>query len=396
MLSEKSRPIIEATAPVVAERMPHITPEFYKRMFAARPDLMDGMFSRSSQLEGTQPQALSNSIVIFATYILNNPDKYPDEVLSRVAHKHASLGLLEGEYPTVYKYLFEAIAADLGDACTPEVAEAWSEVYWLMANALIKIEKGLYAQQANDVMRAPFKLVSRKETGDQVVDLTFEPADDTAMTEAKAGQYISLFTQAEDGLLQPRQYTLLPSEKNQRRVAIKLDPNGEMTKRHFALQEGDVVDISNPYGDITLGGFGDDGSGPLYLFSAGIGVTPMLAFLSELVDQNSQREVVVVHSSSSKDAWPLREEMEELVGKLANGKLISFLGDGSGDFEGRVDVSQLDVPSDASVYLCGPLGFMKDTRSALVDAGVPGVQIQYEIFGPDQWMLRDTARAENK
>lgn len=396
MLSEKSRPIIEATAPVVAERMPHITPEFYKRMFAARPDLMDGMFSRSSQLEGTQPQALSNSIVIFATYILNNPDKYPDEVLSRVAHKHTSLGLLEDEYPTVYKYLFEAIAADLGDACTPEVAEAWSEVYWLMANALIKIEKGLYAQQANDVMRAPFKLVSRKGTGDQVVDLTFEPADDTAMTEAKAGQYISLFTQAEDGLLQPRQYTLLPSEKNQRRVAIKLDPNGEMTKRHFALQEGDVVDISNPYGDITLGGFGDDGSGPLYLFSAGIGVTPMLAFLSELVEQNSQREVVVVHSSSSKDAWPLREEMEELVGKLANGKLISFLGDGSGDFEGRVDVSQLDVPSDASVYLCGPLGFMKDTRSALVDAGVPGVQIQYEIFGPDQWMLRDTARAENK
>lgn len=396
MLSEKSRPIIEATAPVVAERMPHITPEFYKRMFAARPDLMDGMFSRSSQLEGTQPQALSNSIVIFATYILNNPDKYPDEVLSRVAHKHASLGLLEDEYPTVYKYLFEAIAADLGDACTPEVAEAWSEVYWLMANALIKIEKGLYAQQANDVMRAPFKLVSRKETGDQVVDLTFEPADDTAMTESKAGQYISLFTQAEDGLLQPRQYTLLPSEKNQRRVAIKLDPNGEMTKHHFALQEGDVVDISNPYGDITLGGFGDDGSGPLYLFSAGIGVTPMLAFLSELVDQNSQREVVVVHSSSSKDAWPLREEMEELVGKLANGKLISFLGDGSGDFEGRVDVSQLDVPSDASVYLCGPLGFMKDTRSALVDAGIPGVQIQYEIFGPDQWMLRDTARAENK
>lgn len=396
MLSEKSRPIIEATAPVVAERMPHITPEFYKRMFAARPDLMDGMFSRSSQLEGTQPQALSNSIVIFATYILSHPDQYPDEVLSRVAHKHTSLGLQEDEYPTVYKYLFEAIAADLGDACTPEVAEAWSEVYWLMANALIKIEKGLYAQQANDVTKAPFKLVSRKETGDQVVDLTFEPADETPMTEAKAGQYISLFTTAEDGLLQPRQYTLLPAEKNQRRVAIKLDPNGEMTHRHHALKEGDVVDLSNPYGDITLGGFGDDGSGPLYLFSAGIGVTPMIAFLSELAEQGSEREVVVVHGTHSQDAWPMREEMIELVGKLKNGRIVSFATDGSGDFEGHVDVSKLDVPSNASVYLCGPLPFMKETRSHLVDAGVPGVQIQYEIFGPDQWMLRDTARAENK
>lgn len=57
MLSEKSRPVIEATLPIVAERIGHITPDFYERMFAARPDLMDGLFSRSSQLEGTQPKA---------------------------------------------------------------------------------------------------------------------------------------------------------------------------------------------------------------------------------------------------------------------------------------------------------------------------------------------------
>lgn len=396
MLSEKSRPVVEATLPVIAERIPHITPDFYKRMFTARPDLMDGMFSRSSQLEGTQPKALAGSIAVFASYIVNNPDKYPDEVLSRVAHKHASLGLQEDEYPTVYKYLFEAIAADLGEACTEEVAEAWTEVYWLMANALIKIEKGLYASQANDVIRAPFKLVSRKETGEGVVDLTFEAADDTPLTEAKAGQYISLFTKAKDGLLQPRQYTLLPAEPNQRRVAIKLDPNGEMTSIHHALTEGDVVELSNPYGDITLGGFGDDGSGPLWLFSAGIGVTPMIAFLSEMVATDSRREVVVVHADRRQDSWPLREEMQELVGKLANGKLISFAEDGSGDHTGRVDVSKLDVPSNASVYMCGPLPFMQGVRSQLIDAGVPGVQIQYEIFGPDQWMLRDTARAENK
>lgn len=396
MISEKSLPVIEATLAVVAERMPYITPEFYKRMFAARPDLMDGMFSRSSQLEGTQPQALANSIVIFADYIFRNPDKYPDEVLSRVAHKHASLGLPESEYPTVYKYLFEAIAADLGDACTAEVAEAWTEVYWLMANALIKIEKGLYAQQANEVMQAPFKLVSRVETGNDVVALTFEAADDTPLTEAKAGQYVSLITPAKDGLRQPRQYTLLPAEKNQRRVAIKLDPQGEMTSLHHALNQGDIVELSNPYGDITLGGFGDDGSGPLYLFSAGIGVTPMIAFLSELIEQGSERQVVVVHSDRNQASWPLREEMQELVGRLNNGKLVTFMEDGDGDFTGLLDASQLEIPAGAAVYLCGPLPFMKMARSQLVAAGVPGFQIQYEIFGPDQWMLRDTARAANQ
>jgi nitric oxide dioxygenase len=101
MLSEKSRPVIEATLPIIAERIGHITPDFYERMFAARPDLMDGLFSRSSQLEGTQPKALAGSIAVFASYIVEHPDSYPDEVLSRVAHKHASLGLQGNKPPPV-------------------------------------------------------------------------------------------------------------------------------------------------------------------------------------------------------------------------------------------------------------------------------------------------------
>ena len=391
MLSEKSRPIIEATLPIIAERINDITPDFYRRMFAARPDLMDGMFSRSSQLEGTQPKALAGSIAVFASYIVQNPDSYPDEVLSRVAHKHASLGLKEEEYPTVYKYLFEAIAANLGDLATPEIVEAWTEVYWLMGNALIKLEKGLYASQANDVMFAPFKLVERKETGENVVVLTFEPADETPMTESKGGQYISIIVPARDGLRQARQYTLLPSEKNQRRIGVKLDPNGEMTSILHELEVGAVVEISNPYGDLTLEGFGDP-EAPLYLFSAGIGTTPMLSFLSELIEKGSQRPVTVVHADRSLDTWPLREELTELVNKLPNARLISFIEGEGGDFAGRVDVSKLDVPSDANVYLCGPLPFMQGVRSALVEAGVPGKNINYEIFGPDQWMLHDQAR----
>ena len=391
MLSEKSRPIIEATLPIIAERINDITPDFYRRMFAARPDLMDGMFSRSSQLEGTQPRALAGSIAVFASYIVEHPDSYPDEVLSRVAHKHASLGLKEEEYPTVYKYLFEAIAANLGDLATPEIVEAWTEVYWLMGNALIKLEKGLYASQANDVMFAPFKLVDRKETGENVVVLTFEPADETPMTESKGGQYISIVVPARDGLRQARQYTLLPSEKNQRRIGVKLDPNGEMTSILHELKIGDVVEISNPYGDLTLEGFGNP-EAPLYLFSAGIGTTPMLSFLSELIEKGSQRPVTVVHADRSLDTWPLREELAELVGKMPNARLISFIEGEGGDFAGRVDVSKLDVPSDANVYLCGPLPFMQGVRSALVEAGVPGKNINYEIFGPDQWMLHDQAR----
>ena len=125
-----------------------------------------------------------------------------------------------------------------------------------MGNALVKLEKAsTLPRQANDVMFAPFKLVDRKETGENVVVLTFEPADETPMTESKGGQYISIVVPAR----RPAPGTPVPccpAKKNQRRIGVKLDPNGEMTSIH-ETEVGDVVGSSNPYGDLTLEGFGD-------------------------------------------------------------------------------------------------------------------------------------------
>ena len=392
MLSEKSRPVIAQTLGVVAERIPHITPEFYRSMFEARPDLLDGMFSRANQKNGTQPQALAGSIAMFASHLLNHPDSYPDEVLSRVAHKHASLGLKPEEYPTVHEHLFKAIAADLGDAATPEVVAAWDEVYWLMADALIKLEKGLYASQANDVMFAPYRVVSKDEVADGALAFDLEPADGTPMTPAVAGQYVSVQVTVPDGLRQPRQFTLVPSEPGHRRVVVREDPQGEVTPvLHRDVAVGDVLEVSNPYGDVVLD---PDSRAPLVLVSAGIGVTPVLAFLEQLVREDPEREVLVLHADRSEAAWPCREQVREYVSQLPNARLVSWLGTpGEGDHEGRMDVTQVEIPTGAEVFMCGPLSFMQSVRSQLIDAGVPGRAIHYEIFGPDLWMLHDEARA---
>lgn len=392
MLSEKSRPIIEQTIGVIAERIPAITPEFYKSMFNARPDLLDGMFSRSNQKNGTQPQALAGSIAAFASHLLKNPDSYPDEVLSRVAHKHTSLGLLPEEYPTVHEHLFGAIAADLGDAATPEVVAAWDEVYWLMADALIKLEKGLYGQQANDVMFAPFKLISKEEIAKGVIAFEFEPADDTPLTRPIPGQYVTIQVKVKDGIRQPRQFTLVPSQEGHRRVVIRKDPQGEVTPiLHEDINEGDILEISNPYGDVVL----DEGHGNLVLVSAGIGTTPIVAFLDKLAKEQSQRKVTVLHADHSKDRWPGRQIMERLVDSLSNAQLITWMETpGDGDHEGFMNLADidLDVDEDTNAFMCGPLPFMKGLRSQLIEKGMRGRNIHYEIFGPDQWMLHDEAR----
>jgi nitric oxide dioxygenase len=50
-----------------------------------------------------------------------------------------------------------------------------------------------------------------------------------------------------------------------------------------------------------------------------------------------------------------------------------------------MSLREVELPADASLYLCGPLPFMKKIRSEAIDAGIPATRIHYEVFGPDIW-----------
>lgn len=393
MLSEKSRPVIEATAEAVAAHMDQITPKFYAHMFEAHPELLDGVFSRANQRSGEQAQALAGSIVKFAVHLLENPGTLPEAVLARIAHKHTALGIVEEQYQIVYENLFWAIAEVLGDAVTPEVAEAWTEVYWLMADALIKIEKGLYAKQANDRMWTEWRVASKVATGNAAVTFRLEPADDTPQTPGQAGGYVSVRLKVEDGLRQCRQYSLSEhaDSTSERVITVKLDEGGEVSPVLIQnVEVGDVIEVSNPYGDITLD---EDSQAPLVLATAGIGITPAAAILDRLAAQGSERRVSFLHGDASWETVALREQVSASLGRLPNGEGRLFLGvtpdeqpEGFTAVEGLIDVEGVDLPEDGQYILCGPLAFMQSTRSKLIDAGVPATSIRYEIFGPDLWL----------
>src|SRR5829696_5653149 len=147
MLSDRSRPVIEATLPVVGDNIEEIARRFYAHLFDAHPELLDGTFNRGNQAEGTQQVALAGSVAVFANALLESPEQVPEHLLARIAHKHASLGITPAQYEVVHEHLFWAIVDVLGDAVTPAVADAWDEVYWLMAYALINMERGLYSSR---------------------------------------------------------------------------------------------------------------------------------------------------------------------------------------------------------------------------------------------------------
>ena len=59
MLSEQSRPVVEATLPVVGAHVGEIASRFYRHLFAEHPELLDGVFNRGNQARGEHRPARS-------------------------------------------------------------------------------------------------------------------------------------------------------------------------------------------------------------------------------------------------------------------------------------------------------------------------------------------------
>ncbi|MFE3169112.1 globin domain-containing protein [Streptomyces sp. NPDC059224] len=396
MLSEKSAITVRASLPAVGAAIGEISERFYARLFDAHPDLLRNLFNRGNQAAGTQRQALAGSIAAFATHLLDRPEQRPDALLGRIAHKHASLGIAPEQYEVVHEHLFAAIAEVLGQAVTPEVAAAWDEVYWLMANALVAIEKRLYEESGGTGPR-PFEVVERiRETAD-VVTFRVRPADGGAVRGFRAGQYVSVGVTLPDGARQIRQYSLsgAPGE-SVRQFSVKrvrgdgTAPDGEVSRHlHARVREGDVLELSEPYGDLVLDGATDR---PLLLASAGIGVTPMVAMLAALAADGHRAPVTVVHGDRSPADHALRADHEAYAAKLPAAAVHFFYERDAapGSHPGRVDLDRADVlvRPGTRAYLCGPLPFMRAVRTRLIEKGVAPADIHYEVFGPDLWLAR--------
>ena len=84
-------------------------------MFANHPELIHvNLFNRGNQAQGAQQRALAASIATFATRSSTQICRIRQELLSRIGHKHASLGVTADQYPIVHENLFAAIVAVLG------------------------------------------------------------------------------------------------------------------------------------------------------------------------------------------------------------------------------------------------------------------------------------------
>jgi nitric oxide dioxygenase len=278
---------------------------------------------------------------------------------------------------------------------TPEIAAAWSEVYWLFALQLVAEEARMY-QQANvdpSEPTGPYRVVRRIDEAADVISLVLQPADGGPLPAIAPGQYVSVFVDLPNGDRQPRQYTVSSTAVRTRlqitvlRVrGVNGAPDGRVSSYlHDHVKVGDVLDVSAPAGDFVL----TPTEAPLLLASAGAGITTVLPIVEQIARTQPQRTVIVAHADRRAADHALRDTVLHLGREIDNFSSYTWyetLDEGdTRSSEGYMDLSDMPLPDDVQVFTCGPLPFMRLVRSTLLDRGVPPARIRYEVFGPDLW-----------
>ncbi|MBY6414847.1 hemin transporter [Rhodococcus sp. BP-252] len=387
-LDEHHAAVIRATLPLVGANIDAITTEFYRRLFEAHPSLKQNLFNRGNQARGAQQRALAGAVATFATHLVDPDLPHPVELLSRIGHKHASLGITADQYSVVHENLFAAIVEILGaDVVSADVAAAWDRVYWMMADTLIDLERRLYeiaGVEAGDVFRR-VTVTERVDDPSGAVSISVEdPA--VSLPDFTAAQYVSVGVTLPDGARQLRQYSLVGAPATGvwtftvKPVDNEGTPAGEVsTWIRDHLRVGDTIDVTLPFGDLASGTLG---SRPVVLVSAGIGITPMIGILEFLAAEAKTCKVLSLHADRSEQTHPLRERHAQLISELPSASLDVWY-----EQRGLMDLSETAFPDDAEFYLCGNVGFTRSARDQLTLRGIPGERVHTELFAPDDWLV---------
>ncbi|KAI5864120.1 flavohemo protein [Durotheca rogersii] len=397
--------IVKATAPVLKEHGVTITSLFYKNMIGAHPELKN-IFSLSNQASGDQPRALAAAVLAYATYV-DDLGKL-GHLVERIAHKHESLNVQPDQYQIVGKHLIEAVATVLGDACTPDIAEAWTAAYAALAYIFIGRERQLYAAHGDWPGWRRFRIARKEPETAAITSFYLEPEDGAALPAFLPGQYVSiqLFV-PQLGHMQPRQYSLSEAPRpDYYRISVKREdgagaglPGLISNILHADYHVGDTLELSAPAGEFFIDP-NADAEQPVVLISAGVGLTPMISIVNSATAAAAaggpKRRISWIHGAHTAAARAFAGRVREAAaqGTLLNTTLFvtePAAGDAQGaeyDVAGRIDLAKVDREAAlflgdarAEYYVCGPYAFMKDVEAWLVRAGVAEDRVHLEVFG---------------
>jgi ferredoxin-NADP reductase/predicted pyridoxine 5'-phosphate oxidase superfamily flavin-nucleotide-binding protein len=254
----------------------------------------------------------------------------------------------------------------------------------------------LQAQALGNQWR-PLRVAKIEAESRNIRSIYLEPNDGAGLPVFLAGQHLPLrFTI--DGEVHIRTYSLssAPSDGFYR-ISVKRE--GLISSHlHEQIRVGDVLEARAPQGHFTVA---PQEQRPLVLLAAGVGITPLLSMLREVVYQGLRtrgiRPTLLLQSSRSLADQPFRRELDRLLETAGDSvRILRLLSQPEADLQegedfdvrGRIDGTVLRNLLDAEDFdqldfvLCGPGAFTQGLYDTLRELDVRDAQIHAETFGP--------------
>lgn len=221
--------------------------------------------------------------------------------------------------------------------------------------------------QTYDIKLVKFKLLNPKE-------MVFKP-----------GQFAQIVVPGIDVI---RAYSIAsnPAHPEEIELIIRQVPNGKATTFvHKALQVGDKITLTGPFGDFYLQ---EDSNRDMICIAGGSGKAPIRSILYYLKDRGMNRKVKYFFGAKSKRDLYMTEEFEALQKEYPNFEYIPALSEPlpEDNWTGEVGLITNVVDkfagdlSEAEAYLCGSPGMINACIKVLSKHDIKQHNVFYDKF----------------
>jgi len=178
-------------------------------------------------------------------------------------------------------------------------------------------------------------------------------------------------------------------ENHEFSFVISAVPNGAASEYFFATQPGDKIEMSGPFGALTL-----PMTNPkrFILIATGTGIGPyrtMLPNLKKRMEQTPELEVRIIFGVRSRESAVYKSDFEAMAQKYPNFKLMvcyskhypssAAANEYDGHVQGRFETLNADPESDI-VYLCGNPAMVEDSTPHFKALGFTPKNLKQEKY----------------
>ena len=246
--------------------------------------------------------------------------------------------------------------------------------YYIFIFAFIGLALGAYRALFRILFNDDFefKIVGINILNNNVTEIEMEPMK--SVMEFYPGQFIFIRFVGIGISSEPHPFSIT-SFKGEDNLKIVVKSLGDYTNEVKNLKLGTIAKIEGPFGSFLKN---RDLTKKEIWIAGGVGITPFLSLARSLKDISN--DIYLFYCLNDLEDAVFLEELKTL--SLSNNKfhLVTWYS----KEKGRINVDKIKEItqniSNTSVYICGPISFMKSLRDQFINKGVDSTNIHFEEF----------------